>query len=80
MSWFWRKPAKHKHRWLPTAVKHGIVDGADIAGTQILQMCQDADCGAYATQTIFGIWELEDVREQMPAAEVAELRRMTGMK
>ncbi len=71
---------QHKHRWWPVAVKHGTVEGSGTAGTQILQQCQDEGCGAYATQTIFGCWDLEDVRKQMPEREVTELRRMMRLE
>jgi Ulp1 family protease len=73
MTWFLKH--KHKHCWRPIAVKHGTIQDSGVAGTQILQQCQDKDCGAYATQTIFGCWSLEDVRTQVPEREVAELRR-----
>lgn len=76
MSWF----QKHKHRWRPMAVKHGTIEGSGVAGTQILQQCQDKHCGAYATQTIFGCWELDELRKQAPESEVAELRRLTGLR
>ena len=72
MIWF----QKHRHRWFPVAVKHGTVQGSGAVGTQILQQCQDKNCGAYATQTIFGCWELDDVRKQAPEQEIAELRRL----
>jgi hypothetical protein len=71
---------KHKHRWWPLAVKHGTVESSGGAGTQVLLQCQDESCGAYATQTIFGSWELEEVRRNVPDHEVAELRRMMGWK
>ncbi len=72
MTWF----QKHRHRWSPVAVRHGTIQSSGVAGTQILQRCQDRNCGAYATQTIYGCWELQEVCQQAPEQEVAELRRL----
>ena len=75
MIWF-----KHKHRWAPVAVQHGVIGTfAPRHGTQVLQRCQDESCGEYFTQLVDGTWKLEQLREKGPDAEVEQLRRMVDL-